>query len=244
MQNANNVGIRPIFPSTNTVDIFERIDYQKGKRAFPPPDSLYTVKPGELDPVFLRSSLAVLHTVPRKISLPIGVWISPFANDQVNVVEVRSPLRCLRCKAYVNPYFQFDGSRRTVTCNLCGLRFTIEENIDRANIDTPDISSQLVIDFQVTDKFYMKKRTDIIKIFVVIELSMQTIELGIVSTIISSLKSIFESHEFEEKIRVGVVFYSDHGAGFIRKGEEGSEPIIFMVPNNKNNVCCSPLSDE
>ena len=63
--------------------------------------------------------------------------------------------------------------------------------MDRANVDSPEISSDMVIDFQVADKFYMKKRTDIIKIFVVIEASMQAIELGIVATVISSLKSIF-----------------------------------------------------
>lgn len=63
--------------------------------------------------------------------------------------------------------------------------------MDRANVDSPEISSDMVIDFQVADKFYMKKRTDIIKIFVVIEVSMQSIELGIVATVISSLKSIF-----------------------------------------------------
>lgn len=107
------------------------------------------------------------------------------------MVDVRSPLRCARCKAYVNPYFQFDGARRAVTCNLCGLRFNIDESIDRANIDTPEVSSQLVLDFQVVDKFYMKKRTDIVKIFVTLELSMATIEMGIVSTVISSLKSVF-----------------------------------------------------
>lgn len=133
----------------------------------------------------------MLHNQPRKTSLPIGVWISPFASDQVNVVDVRSPLRCARCKAYVNPYFQFDGSRRAATCNLCGLRFNIDESIDRANIDTSEISSQLVLDFQVVDKFYMKKRTDIVKIFIALELSMATIEMGIVSTVISSLKSVF-----------------------------------------------------
>ena len=48
-----------------------------------------------------------------------------------------------------------------------------------------------MIDFRVADKFYYKKRTDIVKIIVVIELSMNMIELGIVATVISSLKSTF-----------------------------------------------------
>lgn len=107
------------------------------------------------------------------------------------MVDVRSPLRCARCKAYVNPYFQFDGARRAVSCNLCGLRFNVEEGLDRANVDSGEVSSQLVLDFQVVDKFYMKKRTDIVKIFVALELSMASIELGVVSTVISSLKSVF-----------------------------------------------------
>jgi protein transport protein SEC24 len=170
--------------------------------------------------------------------------VSPFASEQVRCVEVRSPLRCARCKAYVNPYFQFDGARRSVVCNLCGLRFAVEEGTDRANLDSPEVGSDMVIDFQVADKFYMKKRTDVVKLFLAVELSMQSIELGIVATVISSLKSIFDSHSFEEKVRVGVVFFTDSGVGFLRKGEEGSDPTIFMVPNNKSGIFCCPLSDE
>lgn len=40
------------------------------------------------------------------------------------------------------------------------------------------------------------------------------------------------------------MFYGDQGVGFIRKGLEDAEPTIFMVPNNKNNLFCCPLSDE
>lgn len=49
-------------------------------------------------------------------------------------VNVQSPLRCHRCKAYVNPYFQFDGSRKLATCNICGMKFQVDENIDRKNL--------------------------------------------------------------------------------------------------------------
>lgn len=116
---------RPIFDPTNIVQPYDRNAYKKGELSFPPPESLYIGKDTEIDPCFLRTTTAALHTLPRKTSIPIAVWITPFANEQVNVVEVRSPLRCTRCKGYVNPYFQFDGTRRSVTCNLCGLRFNI-----------------------------------------------------------------------------------------------------------------------
>lgn len=40
------------------------------------------------------------------------------------------------------------------------------------------------------------------------------------------------------------MFFNDNGVGFLRKGDEGNEPTIFLVPNNKNGAFCCPLSDE
>jgi hypothetical protein len=77
---------------------------------------------------------------------------------------------------------------------------------------------------------------------VVVELSMNTLELGIFQAVLSSLSSAFESHEFEPKVKVGVVFYSDQGTGFMQKAVKGAN--IFLVPSNKNNIYCCPLSDE
>jgi len=57
------------------------------------------------------------------------------------------------------------------------------------------------------------------------------------------LKSVFSSHQFEDKVRVGVVFYGDQGVGFIRPAAEEEEPTIFSVPNNKTGMFCCPLSD-
>lgn len=87
-----------------------------------------------MDPCFLRATSAVLYNQPRKTSLPTALWVTPFANEKVNVVDVVAPLRCNRCKAYVNPYFQFDGTHRASTCNLCGLRSNIDPNIDKNNM--------------------------------------------------------------------------------------------------------------
>ena len=38
-----------------------------------------------------------------------------------------------------------------------------------------DLATQGVIDFRVSDKFYMKKRTDLIKVVVLVELTMSMI---------------------------------------------------------------------
>jgi protein transport protein SEC24 len=139
----------------------------------------------------------VVHNVPKKSIFPLGAWITPFGADNVPSVNVHSPLRCHRCKAYVNPYFQFDGSRKMATCNICGMKFQIDENIDRKNMEATEVATKGVIDFVVKDKFYHLKRTDIVKIIICIELSQVTIELGIFNTVIESIKSSIENSSFE-----------------------------------------------
>lgn len=83
-----------------------------------------------------------------------------------------------------------------------------------------------------------------VKLLAVVELSMPMIELGVFASVAAGLRSAFESHQFEAQVRVGVVFYSDQGVGFLRPGPPGSDPAVFLVTNNKSGIFCSPLSDE
>ena len=68
----------------------------------------------------------------------------------------------------MNPYFQFDGSRRSATCNLCGLRFGIDESIDKSNVTSTEVATQRELDLRVSDKFDMKKRTEVIKVIILV----------------------------------------------------------------------------
>ena len=187
---------RPYFASTDVVKPFDRNSYKKGEPSYPPPQSLYTSKDTELDPKVIRTSCTALPVTPQKTSFPISLWITPFATEQVCTVDLSAPLRCNRCKAYVNAYFQYDGTRRSATCNLCGVRFGIDQAVDKINLTAAEVSTQSILDFRVSDKFYMKKRIDIIKVVVLVELTMPMLEQGIFAMVIDSLKSVFESHQF------------------------------------------------
>jgi hypothetical protein len=89
------------------------------------------------------------------------------------------------------------------TCNICGMKFQIDENIDRKNMEATEVATKGVIDFVVKDKFYRLnssnnlKRIDLVKIIICIELSQVTIELGIFNTVIESIKSAIENSGFE-----------------------------------------------
>lgn len=64
------------------------------------------------------------------------------------------------------------------------MKFQIEQNVDRKNLEATEIATKGVIDFVVKDKFYHLKRVDIVKIIICIELSQVMIELGIFNTVI------------------------------------------------------------
>ncbi|VDP62671.1 unnamed protein product, partial [Schistosoma curassoni] len=84
---------------------------------------------GTCAPCFIRSSL---YSVPnssdllKTVGIPFSLTISPFAvqhTEDMNVVisdmGPQGPVRCVRCKAYMNPFMNFiDGGRR-FQCPLC-----------------------------------------------------------------------------------------------------------------------------
>ena len=121
---------------------------------------------------------------PKKRMFPYGAWITPFGSDQVHSLKVKSPLRCSRCKAYVNPHFRFDGTKTSVLCNICGIKFSTEPTLDPKNIQSSEVLTEGVLDFVVSDPYYIRKRTGLIKLIMAIEINLYVWETGILHTII------------------------------------------------------------
>lgn len=99
-------------------------------------------------------------------------------------MKVKFPLRCTRCKAYINPYFRFDGTKTSGTCNICGMTFAIDGSTDSNNLNSSEILTEGIIDFEVSDKIFMRKRLDIIKVIIAIEVNRYMYETGIINIII------------------------------------------------------------
>jgi len=96
----------------------------------PPSTSAYVVDDdGNCSPRFMRLTLnQVINTGELLASsgLPFAIVAQPLAeipscDGPVPVVDFGDlgPVRCERCRAYVNPFFSFSEAGRTYTCNLC-----------------------------------------------------------------------------------------------------------------------------
>ncbi|SCU81978.1 LANO_0B04742g1_1 [Lachancea nothofagi CBS 11611] len=97
----------------------------------------YCVDQNSSDP---RKIGLTMYNIPKNeqirsaVKLPVGAVIQPFAksspNDDVPQVSTAisgGPLRCRRCKAYVNPSFSFTFDSRAV-CNFCKVSTQLDEN--------------------------------------------------------------------------------------------------------------------
>ncbi|GJP53569.1 hypothetical protein CLOM_g12724 [Closterium sp. NIES-68] len=86
---------------------------------------------GNCSPKFIRASL---NQIPLSADLlttsamPLSLMIQPFAlqdpaDTPVHVVDFgeMGPIRCHRCKAYINPFMRFVDHGRKFICNLCGV---------------------------------------------------------------------------------------------------------------------------
>ncbi|CEP62326.1 Sfb3p LALA0_S05e03092g [Lachancea lanzarotensis] len=88
----------------------------------------YCVDQASSDP---RKMSLTMHNIPKNeqirsaAKLPMGAVLQPFASTsldeevpQVDVTQVGGPLRCRRCRSYVNPAYSFTFDSKAI-CNFC-----------------------------------------------------------------------------------------------------------------------------
>lgn len=119
-----------------------------------PSTSFYCVDQGSSDPRLMHLSM---YNIPEDehlrsaTKLPLGITIQPFApvlpSEDIPVVKyvdnivlddgtqnIKEPLRCKRCRAYINPGFKFNYDSNVI-CNICNVKIKIP--IDDFNAINP-----------------------------------------------------------------------------------------------------------
>lgn len=112
----------------------------------PPPlpttRSVSIIDDGNSSPQFIRSTLnhiPISEEICENTKIPLGLIIQPFATSPQNEVPLVDfgtfgPLRCNRCRAYVNPHVQFIKGGRYYVCNLCDMSNEVPDEY-YANLD-------------------------------------------------------------------------------------------------------------
>ena len=112
----------------------------------PPPlpttRSVTIIEDGNSSPLFIRSTLNHIpasEEIRENSKIPLSLLIQPFAKNSQNEIPLvdfgpSGPIRCNRCRAYINAHVQFIKGGRYFVCNLCEMSNEVSEEY-YANLD-------------------------------------------------------------------------------------------------------------
>ncbi|XP_033744553.1 protein transport protein Sec24C-like isoform X2 [Pecten maximus] len=208
---------------------------------------------GNCNPRFMRSTT---YTIPctadllKTSHIPLALTISPFAKLNVgenpppivNLGEV-GPVRCKRCKAYMNPFMMFiDGGRR-FQCVFCGAQTDVPpeyfQHLDHTGrrVDAYDRPELCLGSYEfVATKDYCKNGTlpNAPAFIFMIDVSYNSVKSGLVHLLCKSLKEEIlvnlpkEVGAEESEIRVGFVTYAKEIHFYNVKGNL-AQPQMLVV---------------
>ncbi|KAF6148287.1 hypothetical protein GIB67_012062 [Kingdonia uniflora] len=99
--------------------------------SLPPASSDYVVKDtGNCSPRYMRCSINQIPCTGDLLStssMPLTLMVQPLAlphpsDEPIQVIDFGDigPIRCSRCKGYINPFMKFVDQGKRFICNLCG----------------------------------------------------------------------------------------------------------------------------
>lgn len=234
---------RPVDTKQTTAVVFR----SRGDVTNPPPmaSSLFTVvDEGNCSPRFMRPTLHQIPTTKDMITnqLPLAVTLQPMAEcapgeEPVNVVDFgeSGPIRCTRCKAYINPFVTFIEHGARWQCNICTMVNTVPRHyicgLDasgqrRDAAQRPELSRGSV-DLVVTKDYCVRPVQEPIYVFI-LDASPASVTSGLLKTAIDAIRMAIDYLPGGARTRVGIVSFSAKIQFYFLRGE-AAEPSFAVV---------------
>ena len=218
--------------------------------------SYITVDDGNAGPRYVRSTF---YKVPTEESLinntqvPLGLVIQPLADpspdeEGVSIMDYgeAGPLRCNRCRGYVNPNWIFTQNGSVGVCNLCRMNNEIPKEYyspldahgsrtDR--LEKPELCKG-VYEFLAPPTYHTRSLVTPNIVFLV-EASSASYLSGVFHQFFSSLQSLLDFIPSPELTKICIVTY-DTGVNFFKAPDDlNKEMTIINVPDV--NASCLPF---
>ncbi|XP_059643619.1 protein transport protein SEC24 C-like [Cornus florida] len=236
---------RPI-PSSSVLLYETRL----GNQANPPPPATsdYIVRDtGNCSPRYLRCTI---NQIPCTVDLlttsgmQLALLVQPLAlphpsEEPIQVVDFgeSGPVRCSRCKGYINPFMKFIDQGRRFICNLCG--FTDETPRDyhcnlgpdgrrRDADDRPELCRGTV-EFVATKEYMVRDPMPAV-FFFLIDVSMNAIQTGATAAACSAINQVIADLPEGPRTMVGVATF-DSTIHFYNLKRASQQPLMLIVPD-------------
>ncbi|KAI6660298.1 Protein transport protein Sec24C [Oopsacas minuta] len=236
-------------------------EYFTGSRT-PPPGTLISCPirdTGNASPRYIRSSLYTLPTsadMIKESKLVAGLIIQPLANDPDNdklpLVDHGSagPIRCKRCKAYMNPFNSFTGGGAAYECIFCGISNEVPNTYFQycdatgKRMDTADRSELSKGSYEVeVTKEYMRyqKEGDPPAVILVIDISMRSYNIGLEGFLSSHIADLLDRLPKDDTgtcpLEIGLIVYDTQAYYF---NLSAPLPSIYVITESADPFLPEP----
>nr|AMP82922.1 CEF [Catalpa bungei] len=223
---------------------------RQGNQANPPPPATsdYIVKDtGNCSPRYMRCTINqipctvdLLSTSAMQLALLVQPLALPHPSEEpIQVVDFgeSGPVRCSRCKGYINPFVKFIDQGRRFICNLCG--FTDETPRDyhcnlgpdgrRRDADERPELCRGTVEF-VASKEYMVRDPMPAVFFFLIDVSMNAVQTGATAAACSSINQVIADLPEGPRTKVGIATF-DSTIHFYNLKRTSQQPLMLIVPD-------------
>uniref|UniRef100_A0A2P2J682 Protein transport protein Sec24C n=1 Tax=Rhizophora mucronata TaxID=61149 RepID=A0A2P2J682_RHIMU len=239
---------RPIPSSSVTLH-----DTRQGNQATPPPPATsdYIARDtGNCSPRYMRCTI---NQIPCTIDLlttsamPLALLVQPLAlphpsEEPIQVVDFgeSGPVRCSRCKGYINPLMKFIDQGRRFICNFCG--FADETPRDyhcnlgpdgrRRDADERPELCRGTVEFVATKEYMVRDPMPAVYFFL-IDVSMNAIQTGATAAACSSINQVISDLPEGPRTMVGIATF-DSTIHFYNLKRAFQQPLMLIVPDVKD----------
>lgn len=169
---------------------------------------------------------STLQTIPqsadlvRDTGLLLGLVLQPLASTDITpplvplVREDEGPIRCSRCKGYLNPWCRFVQGGKKFVCNLCEFENTIDEadfcpcDISGRRMDT-DQRPELMfgsVEFDVPKEYWSDIEPKSLHWLVAMDVSRQAVQSGLLASACDVLKETL-SRGLPQGVKIGIMTF-------------------------------------
>ncbi|KAG8379493.1 hypothetical protein BUALT_Bualt07G0094200 [Buddleja alternifolia] len=200
-------------------------DTRQGNEANPPP---------------IPCTVDLLSTSAMQFALLVQPLALPHPSEEpIQVVDFgeSGPVRCSRCKGYINPFMKFIDQGRRFICNLCG--FTDETPRDyhcnlgpdgrRRDADERPELCRGTVEF-IASKEYMVRDPMPAVFFFLIDVSMNAIQTGATAAACCAISQVIADLPEGPRTMVGVATF-DSTIHFYNLKRALQQPLMLIVPD-------------
>ncbi|KAG7559637.1 Sec23/Sec24 helical domain superfamily [Arabidopsis thaliana x Arabidopsis arenosa] len=215
----------------------------------PPPTTVdyITRDTGNSSPRYMRCTINQIPCTVDLLStsgMQLALIVQPMAlshpsEEPIQVVDFgeSGPVRCSRCKGYMNPFMKFIDQGRKFICNLCG--YTDETPRDyqcnlgpdgrRRDADERPELCRGTVDFVATKEYMVRDPMPAVYFFL-IDVSMNAIQTGATAATCSAIQQVLSDLPEGPRTFVGIATF-DSTIHFYNLKRALQQPLMLIVPD-------------